>query len=83
MLRYNLLKSPVNFYFINNIILLPIYLLHEAIHYDIILDRRTSVAKVLFNPQQIIPAFDVFLGERDLVFSAIAIGGAARFPFLE
>jgi hypothetical protein len=33
--------------------------------------------KALFNPQQIIPAFDLFLGERDIVFSAIAIGGAA------
>ena len=33
--------------------------------------------KVLFNPQKIIPAFDEFLGERGLTFSAIAIGGAA------
>lgn len=33
--------------------------------------------KVLFNPQEIIPAFDLFLCQRHIVFSAIAIGGAA------
>lgn len=31
----------------------------------------------LFNPREIIPAFDAFLGERGLSFRAIAIGGAA------
>lgn len=31
----------------------------------------------LFNPQDIIPAFDRYLGDLGLTFSAIAIGGAA------
>lgn len=30
-----------------------------------------------FNPKEIIPAFDEFLRERGIVFSAVAIGGAA------
>jgi len=33
--------------------------------------------KLTFNPKEIIPAFDRFLGNRGIVFSAIAVGGAA------
>jgi len=33
--------------------------------------------KTLFNPREIIPAFDAFLGQRGLSFKAVAVGGAA------